>query len=478
MHRSLKIPLLIVGGLIAAVLLVTGGFLLGARDDLGSALRGLFPVVSGSQSDGSAELQQEVLDKLDSTYYKAVDDTKLHTAAIDGMVASLDDPYTVYWDPEEYAAFKQSTSGSYTGLGMSVEMDEGLVTIVSTFKQSPADLAGIKAGDIIVSVDGRPVDGRTLQQVVDELKGGAEGSSVTVGIYRPPASALTTTTTAGTASSGSTTASSESTTTTTDPLAKADTSKLPPGGVKTDYTLTRKNISIPVTEKKVLQAGDKKVALIGFFTFSQGSAAALRSAVKQATEIDEVNAVILDLRSNGGGLLDQAVDVASIFLPQGDVVVSTQGLHSPKQVYKAVGGDYPDIPLYVLTDPYTASASEIVSGALQDYGRAVLVGETTFGKGLVQSIEPLSNGGALKATTAIYLTPQGRDINKKGISPEITAPDDPATSGVDETVEATLKLITGEATVPATTSTTSTTAATLTPPALSPSTTSTTAATN
>ena len=160
--------------------------------------------------------------------------------------------------------------------------------------------------------------------------------------------------------------------------------------------------------------------------------------------MDEVNAIILDLRSNGGGLLDQAVDVASIFIPEGEVIVSTEGLHSAKQVYKATGDAYPDIPLYVLTDPYTASASEIVSGALQDYGRATLVGETTFGKGLVQSIEPLSNGGALKATTAIYLTPKGRDINNKGIAPDVVAPDDPATTGVDETVEATLKLITGE----------------------------------
>ncbi len=437
----------------AAILLVTGGFLLGARDDLGSALRGLVPV-AGSQSTGGAnDLQQEVLDKLDSTYYKAVDDTALHTAAIDGMVSALNDPYTVYWDPEEYAAFKESTSGSYTGLGMTVEMKNGLITIVSTFKKSPADLAGIKSGDIVVSVDGVPVDGETLDQVVTKMKGGAEGTSVTVQIYRPLATALTTTTTA---SSG---AGAESTTTTTNPLAKADTSHLPPGGERKEYTLTRKNIEIPVTETKILQAGSKKVALIGFFTFSQGSASALRAAVKQAVEVEQVGAIILDLRSNGGGLLDQAVDVASIFIPQGEVIVSTEGLHSPKQVYKATGGTYPDIPLYVLTDPYTASASEIVSGALQDYGRATLVGETTFGKGLVQSIEPLSNGGALKATTAVYLTPKDRDINKKGISPDVVAPDDPATTDVDETVQAALKLIEGASPSSVTSPTTSTTAA-------------------
>jgi carboxyl-terminal processing protease len=454
MRRSLKIPLLIAGGLIAAVLLVFGGFLLGARSDVGAALRGVFPAVGSSQTDAT-DLQQEVLDKLDKTYYKAVDDQKLHTAAVDGMVAALNDPYTVYWDPDEYAAFKEETSGSYTGLGMTVEMeDSGLLVIVSTFKGSPADLAGIKGGDIILTVNGQAVDGRTLQQVVDQMKTGTEGTTVNVEIYRPPASSLTTSTTAASASSST----ESSTTTTTDPKKPATTSGLPPGGEKKDYTLTRKNIEIPVTETKILQAGTKKVALIGFFTFSQGSASALRAAVKQAMVGDEVNAIILDLRGNGGGLLDQAVDVASIFLPEGDVVVSMQGLHSPEDVRKTTGGAYPDVPVYVLTDKNTASASEIVSGALQDYGRAKLVGETTFGKGLVQSIEPLSNGGALKATTAIYLTPKGRDINKKGITPDVVAPDDPATTDVDETVQAALKLIEQLGTSP--TSTSSTTSST------------------
>jgi len=168
-----------------------------------------------------------------------------------------------------------------------------------------------------------------------------------------------------------------------------------------------------------------------------------------------VDAVVLDLRGNGGGLLNEGVDVASIFIPEGDIV-STEGLHSPKQVYEATGGAYPDVPLYVLTDPHTASASEIVAGALQDYKRATLVGETTFGKGLVQSIEALSNGGALKATTAVYLTPKGRDINKKGIIPDVLAPDDPTTTSVDETLQAVLKLIAGALTAPS--STTSSTA--------------------
>jgi carboxyl-terminal processing protease len=196
----------------------------------------------------------------------------------------------------------------------------------------------------------------------------------------------------------------------------------------------------------MLEAGDKQVALISFFTFSDGSAAELREQVERAVVESRVDAIILDLRSNGGGLLDEAVDVASIFLDKG-VVVTTEGLHSPKQTFEVTGGAYTDVPLYVLTDRFTASASEIVSGALQDEDRATLIGETTFGKGLVQSLEPLSNGGALKVTTAVYLTPDGRDINETGILPDVTAPDDAATE-VDETVEAALDLIAGRPTSP------------------------------
>jgi carboxyl-terminal processing protease len=449
MRRSLKIPLLVVGGLIAAILLVTGGFLLGARDDLGSALRGLFPVVGTASSSGDYQLQQEVLDKLDSTYYKPVDNSKLHADAISGMVAGLDDPYTVYWDPTEYASFKESTSGSYTGLGMTVEMKDHLPTVVSTFKASPAAQAGILPEDIITAVSGQSVQGLTIDEIVSQIRGAADtqGSSVTLQIYRPPTSSTTTTLQQATGGTQATTTTTEAGT--------ADVSQLPPGGESKEYTLTRKTIEIPVTETKILQAGDKKVALINFYTFSQGSAAALRAAVKQAVEVDQVDAIILDMRSNGGGLLNEGVDVASIFIPEGEVIVSTEGIHSPKQVYKATGGAYPDVPLYVLVDPYTASASEIVAGALQDYGRATIVGETSFGKGLVQSIEPLTNGGALKATTAEYRTPKDRDINKKGITPEVVAPDDPSTPAVDETVEAALKLIaSGKTTPPSTTSTT------------------------
>ena len=430
MGKSKKLPLFIIAGFVVAFLFVWVGVLLGINPGVRAALRGVLPSGVVSTDSADYELQQEVLDKLESTYYKTVDETVLGGEAIDGMVAGLHDPYTVYMDPEEYASFQEQTSGSYSGVGMTVEMKDQLVTVVSTFKGSPAAEAGMKPGDIILKVDSVSTEGQNLDEVVGNIKG-AEGFAVTLATYRPPAS---TTTTVATTSEGDTGDSSAQ--------VAAGTSQLPPGGETKEYSLARRTIDVPVTESTLLTAGSKRVALISFFTFSEGSARELRAQVKEAVEDENVAAIILDLRSNGGGLLNEAVDVASIFVPEG-VVVTTEGLHSPKQTYDASGGAYTDVPLYVLTDRYTASASEIVSGALQDDGRATLLGETTFGKGLVQSIEPLSNGGAVKVTTAVYLTPDGRDINKKGISPDITAPDDPATTDADEGVQAALKLISG-----------------------------------
>jgi carboxyl-terminal processing protease len=444
MHRGVKIPLIVVAGLVAGILLVSGGFLLGLNPSVRSALHDLMPGIytDSAASANGYRLQQEVLDKLESTYYKAIDDATLKGDAIDGMVAGLDDPYTVYMDPEEYAHFREATSGSYSGVGMTVEMKDRLVTIVSTFKGSPAQLAGIRAGDIILSVNGVSTEGRNLDEVVSEIKG-AEGTTVTLQLYRPPVS--TTSTVTGTGGSGNdTTTTSDTASDSTAATTTAEVSQLPPGGETKDYTLARKSIAVPVIERETLDAQGKKVALIRFFTFSEGSATALRAEVKKAVESDKVAAIILDLRSNGGGLLDEGIGVASIFIPSG-VIVSTKGLHSPEQVYSASGDAYAQVPLYVLTDPYTASASEIVSGALQDDKRATLVGQTTFGKGLVQSIEPLTNGGAVKVTTAVYLTPKGRDINKTGIAPDVVAPDDPNTTAVDECVQTALGLIGGAA---------------------------------
>jgi len=436
MRKGTKAFLLVVASLVAAALLLSAGFMMGLDPHIGGAVRGLFPesTESTTSSTDMFGLEREVFEKLKASYYKEVDWNSLQSAAIDGMLAGLNDPYTVYMDPEEYAAFLEDASGAYSGVGMVVEMKNRLVTVVSTFKDSPAQLAGIRAGDVIISVDGVSTDGQYLDDVVRRIKG-PEGTSVTLEIYR----LSRTTTTEGPSADRSSVeeAAKESEGST------ADSSFLPPGGEVTKYTLTRKKIQIPVTEEKTLQADGKTVALISLFTFSEGSAQALGAEIERAVREDKAQVVVLDLRSNGGGLLDEAVGVSSLFLPKGELVVSTEGLHSPRQVYRSTGGAFTETPLYVLTDEYTASASEIVCGALQDHKRAVLVGETTFGKGLVQSIERLSNGGAIKVTTAVYLTPNGRDINKTGITPDVYAPDDPATADVDETVDKVLDLISG-----------------------------------
>jgi len=445
MPSSLRTALLAFTGLVIAALLVLCGFLLGANPKARDWLRDLVPqgcVVESAGSDFEYELQEEVLRRLQSTYYKEVDPAALETDAIDGMMAALGDPYTVYMEPEEYASFLEDTSGSYSGVGMVVELKDRLVTIVSTFKDSPAEIAGIRAGDIILAVDGESTAGQNLDEVVGRIKG-PEGTTVVLTMYRLPSATTTTVATSGDDGDGGAGGDEE-------PEAgsnTADISHLPAGGETTDYTLTRKTIAIPVTERDTLTEDGKKVAHISFFTFSDGSADLLREEVRQAVENDRVDAIILDLRSNGGGLLDEAIEVASIFL-RSETIVSTEGLHSPEQVFKAGGDAYVQVPLYVLTDPYTASASEIVSGALQDHERAILVGETTFGKGLVQSLERLSNGGAIKVTTAVYLTPDGRDINETGIEPDVVAPDDLETLDADECVEAALDLITGEAALP------------------------------
>jgi carboxyl-terminal processing protease len=440
----MKTALLAALSVVVAVVLIFVGTLLGvAVPQLDSAAQKVLgkdtateTVDSSSSGQVDPALQDEILKKLEGTYYKAVDPDTLALGAIDGMLGSLNDPYTVYYTPKEYNDLVEETSGSYSGVGMVLMMNGLLPTVVSVFDGSPAAEADIQSGDIILKVGGLSTSGRTLDDVVGDIKG-PEGTTVQLEMYRP-ATPVTTTSTTESAAEGS----AETTVTTENPQTLTiDLSALPQGGVNKDYTLTRRPIVIPTTKTEIKADAGKKVAYIILYTFNnQNTSQELRSAVESAITNDKVDAIILDLRGNGGGLLDEAVKVASIFIKSG-TIVSTSGLHSTEEELRAAGNAITNIPLYVLTDQYSASASEIVAGALQDYGRATLVGDTTFGKGLVQSIEPLSNGGAVKVTTAVYLTPKGRDINKTGITPDVKAPDDPATKDVDETLEKTLDLI-------------------------------------
>ncbi|MHB9149396.1 MAG: S41 family peptidase [Thermoleophilia bacterium] len=421
MQRIVRSSLVVVAVWILLAVLVAAGVILGARPASRNLLRSILPGAMADVLVGDSAgfpLQDEVLDRLDSSFYLPVDAGALEDDSIRGMLEGLNDDYTNYLDPEQYSAFRERAGGSYSGVGMTVEMRGPYVTVVSTFRGSPAAEGGIASGDIILAVDGVEIDGLSLDDVVTRIKG-EEGSTVKLKVYHvPPGYTPAPTTEDG-----------------IDP-------HLPEGGTAQDVALVRKNIVVPVIEVETLRGAGRKVAHIIFVSFSEDSAQRLRDAVVKAVDEDDVSAVILDLRRNGGGLLNEAVDVASIFIDSG-VIVTTKGFHSPEEVFTAHENAVdPAVPVYVLVDEFSASASEIVAGALKDTGRATLVGTKTFGKGLVQTILSLSNGGALKVTTAVYLTPAGNDINKKGIEPDVVMPDDPATTGIDETLQKALSLAT------------------------------------
>ncbi len=420
MKNSQRVAVLALSALMMAALLLVAGVAFGSSTMGRALVRSMLPAGVAEAwlgPDAGFPLQASVLQKVEGTFFKPVDAAALEEGAIRGMLAGLDDPYTAYFDPEEYANLLVHTQGSYSGVGIVVEMRFGFVTVVSTFKESPAEQAGVRPGDVIVAVDEEGVQGKSLDQVVTRIKG-PEGTEVNLRLYRP--------------ASGSKVMP---------PVVEGDTGELPPGGETINLLLTRRAVSPPVLETEVLERDGVKVAHISFFTFSEGSGDKLRAEVEAVMEKEVPDAVILDLRSNGGGLVDEAVKVAGIFLPKGTVVATTEGRHWPKETLTAHSGYTSQVPLLVLVDGFTASASEIVAGALLDNGRATLVGERTFGKGLIQSIQALSNGGAVKITMAVYLTPSGADINGEGIEPNVEAPDDPETEDVDETLEKALQVI-------------------------------------
>ncbi|MBU2603664.1 MAG: S41 family peptidase [Actinobacteria bacterium] len=418
MARLLKSTIVVVVVWALLALLVAAGVVLGSHAVSRNVLRTALPasvaeVLLGPED--SFPLQEEVLDQLRSSFYRPIETDELIDDSIKGMLSGLEDDYTNYLDPEQYEGFKERTNGSYSGVGMTVEMLNGYVTVVSTFKDTPAAKAGLGSGDIILAVDGVDTEGQDLDEVVSRIKG-EEGTEVTLKVYHVPPGSRSPADEAG-----------------VEP-------HLPEGGTTEELVLVRRSIVVPVLESETLTSGGRKIEHIRFVTFSEDSAQRLRDAVKRAVEENGASAIILDLRHNGGGLLNEAVDVASIFVPEG-VIVTTEGLHSPRQEYEARGGAIStDVPLFVLIDGFSASASEIVAGAVKDTGRGTLVGETTFGKGLVQTILSLSDGSALKVTTAVYFTPAGVDINNQGIAPDVVAPDDPVTEDVDEALEKALSL--------------------------------------
>ncbi len=351
---------------------------------------------STASARGQADLYRQVLQDLQRDYYRPVDVSRLGRAGITGLLASLHDPYTVYFTPQQANAFRQELSGTYTGIGTAVDTRGGRLTVTQVFPGSPAALADVRPGEMIVTIDGMPTAGKPVSASVARIIGPA-GTLVRLQLRRSGVAGLI------------------------------------------DLTLTRRKISPPLTSSRLIDDQGTKVGYVSLSAFAQGAGAQVGRAVASLQKRG-AQRLVFDLRNNGGGLVDEAVKVASDFLPAGKVVVTTRGLHQPKEVLKTSGGNPTSLPLVVLVNGNTASASEIVTGALQDYRRATVIGTKTFGKGVVQTVLPLPGGASLKITIAAYLTPLGRNINHKGIEPSIVVVQKPHV-GADQALPRALRFI-------------------------------------
>ena len=360
-----------------AVGAATGAALLSFGLSLGYPQGGPRGTTPSAETSRQLDVLGKVLDIVRSDYVDKLDDEKLLSAAIDGIVKSLD-PHSSYMDAKSYRDMQVTTSGQFGGLGMQVNMEDGVLKVVSPIDDTPAARAGILAGDVINQIDGAPVKGMTLSQAVEKMRGNP-GTEVRLEIVRKGKDAAF------------------------------------------NFTLMREVIKVSSVRQQV--EGDD-VGYIRITQFSGRVADDLKQAVLTLTAKippDQLKGYILDLRNNPGGLLDQAVRVAGAFLVSGEIV-SIRGRDSDHvQRFNAVPGDLIEgKPLIVLINGGSASASEIVAGALQDQKRATIVGSRTFGKASVQTIIPLGSGnGALRLTTARYYTPSGRSIQAQGIAPDI-----------------------------------------------------------
>jgi len=357
------------------------------------------PVRDALVQDSDAETYDEAIDTIERDYYRKVDREDLLNQSLDHAVRSLDDRFSNYFAPRDYADFQQATEGRFEGVGMSVQpTDEGL-KIVAVYDGSPAAEGGLKKGDIITEVDGRSIAGASSEESTTRIKGPA-GTEVKL--------------------------------------------KVRTGKDERELTLKRAEVEIPVVQSRMRTAPDgKKVAWVRLAGFTAGAHDAVGDAVKQLLD-DGAEGVVLDLRDNGGGLLNEAVQISSIFISDGRIV-STKGRNRPERVYNATGGAIDsDVPVVVLVNKNSASASEIVTGALQDRDRATVVGTRTFGKGVFQEIEPLSNGGALDITVGEYFLPSGRNLGGggvkqgAGVKPDVEAKDNLKTPR-DEALQAALR---------------------------------------
>lgn len=325
----------------------------------------------------------ELASAIKQDFYRKVTDKQLQEASLKGMVSSLGDRFSEYFTPSEAKQFKQSLSGKFEGVGMAVDSHDTKQGLrVSKVYPGPAHDAGIRPGDVITAVNGKSIIGQNADVSTGKIRG-PEGTKVTL-TYKS-------------------------------------------GGQSHTVTVERKQINLPLVAGKIVNRGGTKVAEVGLAAFDSGASEQLRNEIDKLLK-KGAKGIVFDLRGNPGGDLREGVLVSSIFLKKGAPVVSTHGRTSPEQKLDAVGGGIsPSIPVVVLVDKNSASAAEITTGALRDNGRATVVGQKTFGKGVFQTVEDLSNGGLLKITAGQYFLPHGENLGGHGIQPAIKAKDDPKT---------------------------------------------------
>lgn len=315
----------------------------------------------------------EIFERIRTAYVEEVDDKTLLEYAINGMLTSLD-PHSAYLQPEAFSDLQENTSGKFGGLGIEVGLEDGLILVVTPIDDTPAQKAGIRAGDLIVSLDGEAVMGMNLNDAVERMRG-APGSEITLEIRRKNEKELLT------------------------------------------FTLARAEIKVASVRTEML-SGD--VGYVRITQFQEHTGSELATAIEDWRAKGDLNGIILDLRNNPGGVLDAAVEVVDSFISQGLIVYTKGRTPSAEVSYSATNHTAAgSVPVVVLINGGSASASEIVAGALQDHQRAVIVGTQSFGKGSVQSVLPITEDRAVKLTTARYFTPNGRSIQAQGIKPDI-----------------------------------------------------------
>ncbi len=366
------------------------------------------PLQSLLGPDESDLVVKEALDDIEDTYYRRIPRDQLADDAIGGVVKKLGDRFSNYFTPAEYQRFKESQDSRFTGIGVTVSQDPRGLRVERVFDGSPAKRAGIVAGDVITAARGTSLKGKSSEASTALIKG-PSGTDVQITVAH--------------------------------------------GGREKDLRVTRSAISVPVVASTLKEVCGKKVGVVALGQFSSGAHAEVYAAL-QKLEKRGAEAFVFDLRGNGGGLVDEAQLVASAFIPEGPIV-TTRGRNVRERTLEATGDPVisPKTPVVVLVNRGSASASEIVAGALQDSGRAKLVGTRTFGKGVFQEVIELSNGGALDITAGQYFTPKGRNLGGRGTStgtglqPDVKAQDDPKTPG-DEQLRTALDTVAAKAGCP------------------------------